>query len=174
MALSKDKKKKMLVEIQEGLKNAKTCVLSDYSKVEVSDIQDVRKKLRESKAYMKVVKNTLFKKALDDNKLKVEDEVLTKPLAIAFDENDEVNPAKIMYEKAKEVENLNILGALVNGEFFGPEKVSELAKMPSREELYAKVVGSIGAPISGLVNVLAGNMRGLINVLNARKEKIGE
>ncbi len=174
MALSKEKKQEMLKNITENLKNVKTCVLSDYSNVQVSKMQDLRKKLRESNAYLRVVKNTLFKKALDENKLKVDPEVLTKPLAIAFDENDEVNPARLMYEKSKEVENLNILGALVNGEFFGPEKVTELAKMPSREQLYARVVGSIGAPISGFVNVLAGNIRGLVNVLNARKEKIGE
>lgn len=174
MALSKNKKQQMLDEVTQSLENVKTCVFSDYSNVKVSDMQDLRKKLRESNAYLKVVKNTLFKKALDKNNLKVDEEVLSKPLAIAFDENDEVNPAKIVYEKTKEVENLNILGAIVNGEFFGPEKVNELAKMPSREELYAKVVGSIGAPISGFVNVLSGNLRGLINVLNARKEKMGE
>lgn len=171
MALSKEKKQKMLTGVTESLKNMKTCVLSDFSNVKVSDIQDLRKKLRETNAYMRVVKNTLFKKALDANKLKIDETVLTKPLAIAFDENDEVNPAKIIYEKTKEVENLNILGAIVNGEFFGPEKVSELAKMPSREQLYAKVVGSIGAPISGMVNVLAGNLRGLVSVLNQYKEQ---
>jgi len=172
MALTKSKKQEMLSGIKESLKNSKACIIADASSVKVADMQDVRKKLRENNAYMKVLKNTLFKKALKDHGLELDEDILTRPLAVAFDENDEVSPAKILYEKAKEIENLNILGAIIGKEFFDTSKVNELAQLPAKEELYAKLVGSINSPITGFVNVLAGNMRGLVNVLRGRKEKM--
>lgn len=170
MPLKKEQKIKLLTDLKEKIANSKAIVFTDFRGVQVVDLQDLRKKLRDSKIELKIVKNTLLKKALDDNNLKIDEEFLTKPLALSFDVEDEVRSSKIICEKSTEVEKLEILGGIINGEFVGADKISELAKMPSREELYTKVVGSIASPISGFLNVLTGNLRGLINVLNQYKE----
>lgn len=174
MAKTKELKKQILKDLESFLSTSKTTVFADYSGTSVGAIRELRKEARENKLKIKIAKNSLLKKALEKNSLTVSSEILNKPLILAFDENDEVSPAKVVYEKTKTIETIKILGAIVNGEFFGPDKVESLAKMPSREILYAKLVGTINAPISGFVNVLAGNLRGLINVLNAKKQKMEE
>lgn len=174
MPFTKEKKKKMLTELEDKLASAKAAVFVEYAGTKVAPMQELRKTMREQHVSLRVTKNTLLRKALEKNNLKIDDAILDKSLSVAFDEKDEVAPAKILYEKAKEVETLKILGALVNGEFYGPEMVAQLAQMPSREQLLGQVVGTIGAPISGFVNVLSGNLRGLINVLNQYKDKINK
>lgn len=172
MPFTKDKKKQMLTELETKLASAKSVVFAQYAGTKVSKIQELRRSLRDSNAVLRVTKNSLLRKALDKNNLKVDEIVLNSQIAAAFDDKDEVNPVKILTDKAKEVETIKILGALVNGEFYTPEQVAQLAKLPSREQLYAQVVYTIKSPLTGMVNVLAGNIRGLVNVLNARKEKI--
>jgi len=173
MALTKEKKKQMLTELEDKIAHAKAAVFVEYAGTKVMPMQELRKSLREKKIILRVTKNTLLRKALEKNNVKVDDAILDKQIAVAFDTEDEVNPAKILYEKAKEVETLKVLGTLVNGEFYGPEMVTQLASMPPRDVLVAQVVGTINAPISGFVNVLAGNLRGLVNVLKAHQEKMG-
>jgi large subunit ribosomal protein L10 len=105
----------------------------------------------------------------------VEMEEMTKffsgPTAIAFGEEDAVSPAKILVEFAKDHEVLEIKAGLLNGEIIAKEKVEALAEIPSREELLAKAFASMKAPLTGLVNVLQGNIRGLVQVLNQIKEE---
>lgn len=171
MAKTKDQKKKLLDELMQAVSESKATIFVQYDGTPVASMQDIRKALKESNANMKVAKNTLLKKALEENKFEVSSELLSKPVAIAFDMTDEVNPAKLVYEKSKEVETIKILGGVVNGEVVDAAKIEALAKMPSREELYAKLIGTINAPRVGFVNVLAGNLRGLVQVLNQYKEK---
>jgi len=174
MPKTKEVKQQILTELEDNLAKSKTVVFTNYAGTPIKEIRDLRKKAKESNVRVRVAKNTLLRKALEKHALKINDEILNQPLVLAFDDNDEVMPAKILYEKTRDTETLKILGAIVNGEFFGPDRVESLAKMPSREILYAKLVGTINAPISGFVNVLAGNLRGLINVLNAKKQKMEE
>ncbi|MBI3290784.1 50S ribosomal protein L10 [Candidatus Falkowbacteria bacterium] len=93
-----------------------------------------------------------------------------KGVATVFGYEDEVAPARVIQTFAKNHEALNTVGGILEGRFVGPEKIIELSRLPSRDELLAKVVGSINAPISGFVNVLAGNLRGLVGVLSAIKD----
>ena len=89
-----------------------------------------------------------------------------------FGYEDEVVPAKIVDEfKKTHEEQINFIGGVLENNFLSAEKIQELAKLPSKQELYAKIVGSLNAPISGFVNVLAGNMRNLVYVLKAIEEK---
>jgi len=117
-----------------------------------------------------VTKKTLMKIALKKAGLAVKPEVFDKSAAAVFGINDEAAPARIVQTFAKTHEALNVFGGILEGKFVGREKILELAKLPSREELLAKVLGSIKAPVSGFVNVLAGNLRGLVGVLSAIKE----
>jgi len=93
-------------------------------------------------------------------------------VAVVFGYEDEVAPAKIVAEFQKEHEDkVGFIAGILENKLLNAEEVSALSKLPSKRELYAKIVGSINAPVSGFVNVLAGNIRGLVNVLKAVEEK---
>lgn len=174
MPFTKDKKKQMLDELEIIISQAKSAIFTEYRGTKVAKVQELRKELRENDVKLKVVKNTLLKKVLEKHGLTIDQEILDKPIAMAVGVNDEVAPAKLVNNKSKEVESLVILGGLVNGEFYNASQIKALADMPSREQMQAQVVGTIAAPLTGFVNVLSGNLRGLINVLNAYKEKINK
>jgi large subunit ribosomal protein L10 len=93
-------------------------------------------------------------------------------VAAIFAYEDEIAPAKIVDEfKKTHDDNIDFVGGILENKFLSKEEITVLAKLPSRQELYAKIVGSLNAPVSGFVNVLAGNLRGLVNVLKAIEEK---
>lgn len=113
-----------------------------------------------------------MKIALDKSDFKdVKLEKQSGPLAVAFGYEDEVAPAKLCWQFAKKNKALEITGGILEKDILTKEEIENLAKLPGKDELIAKVVGSIGAPISGFVNVLAGNLRGLVGVLGAIKDQ---
>lgn len=172
MAISKSKKTELITEIIDKLQRSKAIVFTDYRGLTVEDLDEVRNKLREQGIDFKVIKNTLFRRAVSEAGLEVNTEEFEgHPIAAAFGYGDEVAPAKITYEFSKKNENLEIIGGILEGKEINAISVKSLAKLPSREELYAKIVGSLAAPMSGMVTVLSGNIRGLVNVLNAYKEQ---
>jgi large subunit ribosomal protein L10 len=171
MVLTKDQKKNLIDGIQDRVVKSKTLVFTNYQGLKVKDLNILRKKLKEKGIEYKVIKNTLARLVFKNNDLKIEDTILDKPAAVAFGYKDEVEPSKIIHEFAKTNNKLEILGGIVNGEFMDVAAIKALALLPSREELYAKVVGSIAAPISGFVNVMSGNLRGLVSVLKQYQEK---
>jgi large subunit ribosomal protein L10 len=123
--------------------------------------------LREKGVQFNVTKNTLLKIALKKHGIEVSESILKKPLAVAFAMEDEVAPAREIALFAKKSEAIEILGGILEKKYIDEAMIRKLAALPSREELYGRVVGTIAAPLSGMINVLAGNIRGLINVLNA-------
>lgn len=171
MPLTKQDKKKLLTDLTQKITDSKSVVITSYHKLKVKDMQDLRRKLKEKNLDLKVVKNTLFKKVLNEKKIEIADNVLNKPLACVFGQ-DEVEPAKIVFDFSKSNENLKILGALLESEFIDKSKVDSLAKLPTKQELYGQVVLRIKSPLSGFVNVLRGNLSGLVSVLKQYQEKI--
>jgi len=102
----------------------------------------------------------------------VDEKGLDGKLAVVFGYQDEVTPAKVVNEFIKTNEaNLQINGGILENRFISKEQVISLAKLPSKLELLSKLVGTINAPVSGFVNVLAGNLRGFVTVLKAIEEK---
>lgn len=170
MLLTKEKKKELIKEFESKLENSKSVVLADYRGLKVSQLQALRDKMFTAKIDLKVVKNKLFGLALKAKNISIEESILDKPLLAAFDSDDEVAPCKIINEFTKENESLQILGGVINKKFAALSEIKILANLASREEMYAKVVGSCAAPIRGFVNVLAGNLRGLMSVLRQYKE----
>lgn len=171
MPLTKLNKKKILDDLEKKLSNAKTLVFASFGKLKVNDMQDLRKKLREKKICLKVVKNSLLKKALDEKKIEVEKEILDQPLACVFGE-DEVEPARIVFDFGKTNENLKILGGILEQKYAGSAQIEALAKLPSKQELYGQVVLRIKSPLAGFVNVLRGNLTGLVSVLKQYHDNI--
>jgi large subunit ribosomal protein L10 len=89
------------------------------------------------------------------------------PVLVAFSEVDDTAPARLLKKFVKEVPTVSILGGVVSGQYYDKSQMLALADLPSKPEMLAKLVGTIQAPVSSFVNVLAGNIRGLVNVLNA-------
>jgi large subunit ribosomal protein L10 len=169
--VARPEKEAVVKELTDKFNSAKSLVITDYLGLNVAEMTELRSKLREAGVEFKVVKNTLATIAANDVEMEEMTEYFSGPTAIAFGEDDAVSPAKILVEYAKDHEVLEIKAGLLNGEIISKEKVESLAEIPSREELLAKAFASMKAPLTGLVNVLQGNLRGLVQVLNQIKEE---
>jgi large subunit ribosomal protein L10 len=162
--------KKEVERIKEKLESYSTIIITDYRGLTVSSIKELRSKLKEKDIEYKVIKNTLCKIALSDMKLSDVDEIFVGPTAIAFS-NDPVVPSKILIDFSKNNEALKIKGGIFEKAIVSVEDVKTFSKLPPKEVLIANVIGGIKAPLTGLVNVLSGPMRGLVYALNQIKEK---
>ena len=120
-------------------------------------------------ANIQVAKKTLAEIALKDKKLDFDKNKFKEEIGFVFAFGDEIGTAKAVYKFSKEAEGLKILGGYLENEFKEAEYVIDLAQLPTRDELLAKLVGTISNPISGLVNVLQGNIKGLLQVLSQAK-----
>jgi large subunit ribosomal protein L10 len=103
---------------------------------------------------------------------KIDPSTFTGPMALAMGFEDEVAPARVIFQYAKKHDALEIVGAITgDGQVLDAAQVKALANLPTREQLIAQVVGTIAAPLSGFVGVMSGNVRSIINLLNALQEK---
>ena len=170
MAKTRQQKEQALKDLIDKLKKAKSLVFVNFSDLKVKEIEELRKNCRVENVGYLVAKKTLMKRAFKDAGLDIDPKSFDKEVATVFGFEDEVAPARIIQEFAKEHEALVAFGGVLESKFVDQAKVVELSKLPSKDELLAKVVGSIKAPVSGFVNVLAGNLRNLVYVLNAVKE----
>ncbi len=163
-------------EMKEKLQSAQGAVFVGFSGLSVADVTKLRRKFREGGVEYKVVKNTLTRIAADELGFNDLDAVLEGPTAIAYSAEDTVAPAKILKDFIKETktEALTVKAGIADGQVIDAVAVEALASLPSREELLAKLVGSMQAPISGLVNVLQGNIRNMVYVLDAVRAKKAE
>jgi large subunit ribosomal protein L10 len=164
-------KKSEVVKLSEKIKKAQSFVLTDYRGINVQDDTQLRNDLRKSNVEYKVIKNSLTRFAAEENGLNDLVPHLEGPTAIAISYTDPIAPAKILSEYSKKNENYKLKAGYVEGKVIDVEGIKALANIPSREELVAKMLGSFNAPITGLVNVLNGNIRGLVVALNAIAEQ---
>lgn len=164
--ITKEQKKQIIKDLVDKLSQQKAVVFFDYSGLKVNQFQELRSQLKEQNIDCQVIKKTLIDLALKKAGLdKIEAKRLPGQLALVFGYEDEVLPAKFLYNFSKENQDLKILAGLVGGEYLADEAVIELAKLPSKQELLARLIGNLAAPVSGFVNVLQGNLRRLIFIL---------
>ncbi|MBC3537625.1 50S ribosomal protein L10 [Megasphaera hominis] len=163
-------------EMKEKLQSAQGAVLVGFTGLSVADVTKLRRKFREGNVEYKVIKNTLTRIAANEVGYEGLSEFLEGPTALAYSTEDAVAPAKILKEFIKETktEALTVKVGICDGQVIDAAGVEALANLPSREELLAKLVGSMQAPISGLVNVLQGNIRNMVYVLDAVRAKKAE
>jgi large subunit ribosomal protein L10 len=171
MAQTKEQKKDIIKDLAKKIKNSKAVVFSDYRGLKVKDMTVLRNELRVSGVELKVLKKTLINLALKDAGILMNVKKMEGQIAIATSTSDEVTAAKIIAQLAKVNENLKIVGGILGIKELSADEVNALAKLPSKEELLAKLVGTLKAPVSGFVNVLSGNLRGLVQVFKAVAEK---
>lgn len=172
MAISRQEKEQALTDLQDKLQRSKGLMFTKYQGLTVKDVTELRKKLREQDVELVVAKKTLLRKALEQAGLAADTvEQLEGSVALAFGYTDEIAPAKLLQSYAKDHPAVALLGGLVAGQFIDASQAVALSKLPSRDELRAKLVWVIGSPMSGFVNVTAGVLRGLLNTLNAIHEQ---
>jgi large subunit ribosomal protein L10 len=164
-------KQAVVQEISEKIKGAKAIVLADYRGLTVEQDTELRNALRKAEVEYKVVKNTMTRFAAKENGLDDLSQFLSGPTAMALSDKDPVAPAKVLAEFAKKFEKLELKVGVVEGSIIDVNGIKALAELPSREVLIARVLGSFNAPIAGFVNVLNGNIRGLVVALNAIAEQ---
>jgi len=170
MALTKVQKQKILKDLKEKVDRQKSMVFADFKGLKVKDLSDLRKEMKKKDCELKVAKKTLISAVLKEKKVEgINVKKLEGEIALGFGYQDEILPFKTLYEFSKRNENLKILGGLIGQQVIEQEKAVVLGQLPSREELLAKLVGSIAAPLSGMINVLQGNIKGLICVLKQIK-----
>ncbi len=169
--LTRNQKHELVKELIEKIKAAKSVVFVDFKGLKVKDATILKRSLRAAGVEYVVVRKTLIDIALKNagiegaNIAKVEGQV-----ALSLSNLDEVAAAKIIDTFAKTNENVKMLGGVLGTQLMNAAEVKALAKVPSKEQLLGQLVGTLNAPISGFVNVLAGNLRGLVQVLNAISE----
>ncbi|GMB09990.1 LSU ribosomal protein L10P [Thermolongibacillus altinsuensis] len=147
MSSALEQKKQLVAEIAEKLRASKSTIIVDYRGLNVAEVTELRKQLREAGVEFKVYKNTLTRRAAAEAGLEGLDEILTGPNAIAFSNDDVVAPAKILNEFTKKYEALKIKAGIIEGNLATVEEVKALAELPSREGLLSMLLSVLQAPI---------------------------
>lgn len=157
----------MLAAIKDDISNATAMWVVDYRGLTVKQIQQLRREITGADAAMKVYKNKIMQIALKETDSPDLDVVLAGPSAFVFANNDPVASAKVLRDFSKDNEDLEIKGGMMDGAYLDADQVNAVASLPSREELIAKLLGTISNPLVGTVRVLNGPMESFARVLNA-------
>ena len=171
MAKSRDQKEAIVAQLVDDLQRAKSVVAVDYQGLGVAKLNELRSSLRASGAQMHVVKNKLVVRALQTAQLDKDTSAAKGPTAYLFGFEDEVAPAKIAFQFGKKHKALTLKSGWLGKTALVASDVKALAQLPSKDELIAKTVGTMKAPLSGFVNVLSGNVRGLVVALAAIRDQ---
>ncbi len=159
MALTKQKKQDSLKDIKANIAKQKSVVFADFSKVNSADLFNLRKQLKEAGCNLKVAKKTLARIAFGQSNISFWNKIVAKvpgQLALVFGFEDEIAPARIANKFTKVNENFKILGGIFENRFIEKDRVLVLASIPPRNELLAKLVGSLASPMASFVRVLDG------------------
>lgn len=172
MPKTRSQKSDELTALTAKLQKMKAVVFTKYDGLTVKETTELRRILRDQQVDLLVAKKTLFRKALKDVGLdaSIVDQI-DGAVSMAFGYEDEVLPAKLLKKFSASHQSVQLVGGIVQGQYVDQPQVTALAKLPGREELIAKTVWTIKAPLTGLVQVLSGNIRGLMTILLAIKDK---
>ena len=172
MAVSKQKKNEILKQLEEKFAKAKAVYFAEYRGIPVKEITKLRKKMVGEGIDYVVAKKTLIRLAAKNSNLpEVDKSLLTGPVAAVFGYDDVVKPSKLLAEFGKTQEGLKIVGGLLDGKILSKADAVAMSKLPSREELLAKLVGSMKAPVSGFHGVLHGVLSKFVRTLDAVSKK---
>ncbi len=168
---SKAKRLEGAKSLAEKVARAKTLIFANYHGLSVNQITTLRAKIKEAGGELLVAKNTLLKRALLTNDLQATDDQLAGPTAAIFAYEDEITPVKEAATLAKILGTPQFKFGFFSGKLLGTTDIENLAKIPSRDILQAKVVGALSSPIYGIVSVLQANIRGLVSVIDQASKK---
>jgi len=169
----KEQKVEQVDVLTEKLKKAKVAVLTDYRGLTVSQMQELRARLRTGNVEYRVVKNTLARRAADAAGYKALESELKGPIAIAFGYEDLSLPPRLINEFVRTTRlKLEVVGGLVEGRVFNRDQVRQLADLPSRDVLLAQLLGTLQSPVGQLVGIMQTPLQQLMGVLEAYKSKL--
>nr|WP_320048464.1 50S ribosomal protein L10 [uncultured Desulfuromonas sp.] len=169
--MATDNKVQLVEEFAAKLATAKAAFVADYRGLNVDQVNELRGKLRDAGVEYRVVKNTLLRLAAKGTDFECLSEYLQGPTAIAIAQEDPVAPAKVLSDYAKDSKFFELKTAVLEGKILNEAEIKALAELPSREVLLAKMLGSINAPVSNFVGVLAAVPRSLVQVLGAIRDQ---
>ncbi|OGO33196.1 MAG: 50S ribosomal protein L10 [Chloroflexi bacterium RBG_16_56_11] len=167
--MATEKKVKIVEKLQETFSKSRVGIITDYRGLTTSELNEIRRKLREARVEYRVVKNSLARMAAKNAGLEHAAATFTGPVAVALGYGEEPPVARILTDYIRTSKStLTIKGGFLPGRTLSPKDVEALAKLPSRERLLVQVLTRMKSPVYGLVYVLAGPLRGLTGVLQAR------
>lgn len=157
--------------IKEKIDKAQVAIVTEYKGLTVEEITNLRRALQKDGGDYMVTKNTLAKLAIKDTPYEVLSETLKGPIAIAFGFTDQVAPAKVLSKFIKDTKKGEILAAAMDGQFLNAQQAKALADIPSKEEIYAKMLGCVNSPATGIVGGINGVMSALVRAIAAVRDK---
>lgn len=173
MPKTRVQKENQLTKLIDKLRTSKAVILTEFTGLSVEDLDNLRAKARKEGVTVQIAKNTLLDKAAKEVGIEgLVTQKMGKQIAVATAGNDEVAIFKLIYQFVKEhSEKIKIFSGILEKKLMPVEMINQLAQLPSREELLARLVGSINAPISGFVRVLNGPLQGFYNCIKALSTK---
>lgn len=163
-------KENKINEIKEKLSKAQVAVVTEYKGFSVDEITDLRRQLQKEDGDYMVTKNTLAKIAVKGTAYEVLTDVFKGPIALAFGFKDQVSPAKTVNNFIKEAKKGEIIAAALDGKLLSADEAKALANLPSKEEIYAKMLGCINSPASGIANATNSVITQLVRTMAAVRD----
>lgn len=171
MPKTRAQKQEIITKIADDFRAMKAAVFTSIGGYTMEDADSLRAKGKEQGVKSFVAKKTLLERALKEAGFDVNIDGLEGSILTSVGFNDEVSAAKLMADFGKKREAIQLVGGILEGKLMDAKAVKTLATLPSKQQLLGQLVGTLNAPVSGFVNVLAGNLRGLVTVLGAIKDK---
>jgi len=170
--MNKNEKAELIAEAKELIQNASAVYLTDYSKINVEDISEIRNQFRKDGVKYRIFKNTLFKRALvESGKFEKLADHLEGMTGFAFASTNPVAPAKIIKKYNDTSQKFPLKACYIETQYFDGSKLKELAELPSKEEVIASILGSLNSPASGIVGSIAAVIRDLVSVVDEVSKK---
>ncbi|MCG6971265.1 MAG: 50S ribosomal protein L10 [Gammaproteobacteria bacterium] len=171
MALSLDQKKAVVSEVSEVAANAHSAIAAEYLGLSVGDMTALRAKARENSVYVRVVKNTLAKRAIEGTEFECMSDVLVGPLVLAFSQEDPGAAARVIQDFAKQNDKLVVKVVSIGGKLLAPGDIKRLADMPTKEQAISMLMAVMKAPIEKLARTLAEPHAKLVRTVAAIRDQ---
>lgn len=170
MALGLEAKKQVVAEVSEVANQALSAVVAEYRGLTVADMTDLRVKARESGVYLRVIRNTLAKRAVEGTEFECMQDALTGPVICAFSQDDPGAAARLLKEYSKEFEAMNVTAVAIGGELLGADQLDAVASLPTYEEALAKLMSVMNGPVTKLTRTINDIPGRVVRVVAAVKD----